>query len=67
MAIDRADEILLSFIEGNLDGNAHFPEFREADCKISSRRCRNATLNANGYRESHQLIRILILPNNDRF
>jgi hypothetical protein len=65
--IDRADEILLSFIEGIFNGNAHFPEFREADWKSSSRRCRNGMLNANGYRDSHQLNRILILPNNDPF
>jgi len=65
--IDHADEVLLIFIEGFFNENAHFPEFRETDWKSSSRRCRNAMLNINGYRDPHQLNRILALPQNHPF
>jgi dihydrofolate reductase len=37
LAIDLADEMLLSYIKGNFDGDAHFPEFSDADWNITVR------------------------------
>ena len=36
-AIERADEMLLSFIKGDFDGDAFFPDFDEAEWNILTR------------------------------
>lgn len=48
-AIGRADEMLLSYIKGHFEGDAHFPEFDEADWKIITREDRG------GYEFVHYL------------
>ncbi len=41
-AIDRADEMLLSYIKGDFDGDTWFPEFAESDWNVMTREDRGA-------------------------